>query len=465
MPAMSSVEIILHTGGALVGVVLLIILLRMPAVLALVVGALYMGLVTGQGPSASVSNFVDGFGGIMADVGLLIGFGVITGAILAEIGAMSRLVELLDGRIGARRLPYALGATLATLFPAIFIDAMMVLIAPLVRGLARRPGGQLPLLSASVVIGLDLGMILVVPGSAVLAIGGVLDVPLGPLFVLGLLVAVPAGAISLLIIAYMFKRGFWKPERDEDSIAAGLDSVGESESHGAGAGAGAVAVKTRTYSLGVLLSPLLLTLVLIAGGAIATAAGLANPSIDFVTSPVVALFLGVLGSYTLMRRMSGTTRSAEVVESGLLQAGPILLLTGVGGGLASVVAATGLGDILGKLIGTGAGNSLITIVLAWAVAAMLRTATGSPAAGAITTAGILGPVAVGLGTPAVLIALAAGAGGIFGGHVNSNFFWMSQSLLRLTTSGTFRVFTVPTCIVSIVCLPIILGMGAIAAFW
>lgn len=310
-------------------------------------------------------------------------------------------------------------------------------------------------------IGLELGIMLVVPGSGVLAIGGVLDVPLGPLFVFGLLVAVPAGAISLVIIAYMLKRGFWKPERDEDSIAAGLDSVGENESRGAGAGA----VITRIYSLGVLLSPLLLTLVLIAGGAITTAVGLANPSIDFVTSPVVALFLGVLGCYALMRRISGRTRSAEVVESGLLQAGPILLLTGVGGGLASVVAATGLGDILGELIGTGAGNSLITIMLAWAVAAMLRTATGSPAAGAITTAGILGPVAVGLGTPAVLIALAAGAGGIFGGHVNSNFFWMSQSLLRLTTSGTFRVFTVPTTIVSIICLPIILSMGAIAAFW
>ena len=40
MSAMSSLEIILHTGGALVGVVLLIILLRIPAVLALVVGAL-----------------------------------------------------------------------------------------------------------------------------------------------------------------------------------------------------------------------------------------------------------------------------------------------------------------------------------------------------------------------------------------------------------------------------------------
>ena len=130
MSAMSSLEIILHTGGALVGVVLLIILLRIPAVLALVVGALYMGLVTGQGPPASVSNFVDGFGEMMSDVGLLIGFGVLTGAILAEIGAMSRLVDLLDGRIGARRLPYALGATLATLFPAIFIDAMMVLSPP-----------------------------------------------------------------------------------------------------------------------------------------------------------------------------------------------------------------------------------------------------------------------------------------------------------------------------------------------
>jgi H+/gluconate symporter-like permease len=145
-----------------------------------------------------------------------------------------------------------------------------------------------------------------------------------------------------------------------------------------------------------------------------------------------------------------------VLESGLAQAGPILLLTGVGGGLAAVVTGTGLGDALGAVIGTGTGSAVLPILLAWGVAALLRTATGSPIAGAVAIAGVLGPVAGTLGIPAVLIAVAAGAGGIFGLHVNSNFFWMYQALLRLTTSGTLRSCTIPSCLASVTCLPLVL---------
>ncbi|WP_232376908.1 GntP family permease [Amycolatopsis aidingensis] len=45
----------------------------------------------------------------------------------------------------------------------------------------------------------------------------------------------------------------------------------------------------------------------------------------------------------------------------------------------------------------------------------------------MTAAGILAPLAGGLGVDPVLIALAAGSGALFVPHVSSNFFWMFQT--------------------------------------
>ena len=51
----------------------------------------------------------------MAEVGLLIAFGVLMGAMLQEMGAIQRLVGTLLRIFGPKRMPYALSLTIATL--------------------------------------------------------------------------------------------------------------------------------------------------------------------------------------------------------------------------------------------------------------------------------------------------------------------------------------------------------------
>ncbi|WP_410661750.1 hypothetical protein [Amycolatopsis sp. lyj-112] len=41
-------------------------------------------------------------------------------------------------------------------------------------------------------------------------------------------------------------------------------------------------------------------------------------------------------------------------------------------------------------------------------------------------------------------------------HVSSNFFWMFQSLLGLSTRGTFKTHTVAMTLASVISLPIVL---------
>ena len=97
----------------------------------------------------------------------------------------------------------------------------------------------------------------------------------------------------------------------------------------------------------------------------------------------------------------------------------------------------------------------------WLVAAVLHTAMGSISIAAITTAGILAPIAASLGVPVVLIALAACSGALFLPHVSSNFFWMFQSLLGLTTRGTFETHAVAMSLASVISLPIVLPLDIV----
>ena len=73
---------ILHSAVAILGAILLIIKFRIDPVISLLVACVYLGLATGLGADGTVEQITGGFGEIMAEVGLLIGFGVLIGALL-----------------------------------------------------------------------------------------------------------------------------------------------------------------------------------------------------------------------------------------------------------------------------------------------------------------------------------------------------------------------------------------------
>ena len=96
-------------AGAYAGlaVVVAIVRLRINPVIALAVGAAAIGILTGLGPLDTVSTMTQGFGEVMMDAGLLIAWGVLIGAMLNEMGAVTRLVEALMRVFGRRGIPFA----------------------------------------------------------------------------------------------------------------------------------------------------------------------------------------------------------------------------------------------------------------------------------------------------------------------------------------------------------------------
>ena len=86
---------ILHSAIAILGAIVLIIRFKVDPVISLLLACVYLGLATGLGATGTVEAITGGFGEIMAEVGLLIGFGVLIGALLHAMGTFSDLVEIL----------------------------------------------------------------------------------------------------------------------------------------------------------------------------------------------------------------------------------------------------------------------------------------------------------------------------------------------------------------------------------
>src|SRR4249919_16025 len=76
---MSDIAIVVNTAVAILAVVVLIVRFKFNPVVSLVLGSLYLGLATKLGIDKTVETVATGFGDIMAEVGLLIAFGVLMG--------------------------------------------------------------------------------------------------------------------------------------------------------------------------------------------------------------------------------------------------------------------------------------------------------------------------------------------------------------------------------------------------
>ncbi|USQ81231.1 GntP family permease [Ornithinimicrobium faecis] len=471
--------IVLHVAISALIVIGLILVGRLDPTISLIVGSIYLGLTGGLGFAGTVETIGAGFGDTMAELGLLIGFGTLLGQLLVMTGTLSWLVQALLRLTGERRFPYALGVTLGTVFPSVYADVVFLLAAPVVRaGAQGDTERRLPRLATGMIIGTLVGLALVVPGLAAVAIAGIFAVPLGTMLLYGLVLG-PATILISTAICTRVVAAIWRADRDvepdhefgrEDSADAvdhGDDhGVGHSGDTGAATSTGGSTVTTKPDTgqrHGLMVLSVVLPVSLIATATIVQAVtGSTPPVLGLLGSPMVALLIGALLAYVVARLGTGHALVNQNVGEAFARAGNILLVTGAGGAFGTVVASTSIADVLGDWFsGTSATNTFVLILLAWAIAAVVHLMIGSISVAAITAAGIVSPLIATLGVPTVIIALAVGAGSLFVVHVNSNGFWMIRSLLGVTTNGAFKVLSFTSAVASVVALFLVLCISVV----
>jgi H+/gluconate symporter-like permease len=453
----------LHVAIAIVLAIGLIIRFKVDPVISLILASLYLGLASGVGFAGTIEAIALGFGEIMTEVGLLIGFGVLIGALLHSTGAFHRLVDGLVRAVGATRLPYALSTLLSTVLPAIYVDVQVVLAAPVARSAsAYISRNGLPIMASALGAGIFAGYVFVIPGLAAISIAGLLDVPLGTWLLFGIVIGPLTAILTTLVMRLLLGGGFWKSESDEEVDEA----MAEQEAHETAADdtdSETDIDKRRSLPLALLLLPILLPLLMIAFGAFAELLDFSNPFIAFLGNANFALFVGLLSAYLLSRATAGVQPTRDAMDEGFHTTGEILLITGVGGSLGAVIKATSLDKVLADLFQVEAGAPVIlSILLAWFIAALLHLAIGSVSVAAITAAGIIGPILGSLSVAPVVIGLAIASGALFALQVNSNFFWMFKALLGLSTKGTLKTLTLATSVASAVSLPMVVIVSLFA---
>jgi GntP family gluconate:H+ symporter len=466
-------------------IVLLIVLLKMHAFLALTIGALFVGITCGI-PLGDVSAVYQlGVGSVLGYVGVLIALGAMLGKLLADSGGADKVVDtLLRGRTGT--LPWKMALIAFIIGIPMFFEIGLVLLIPVVMLTVRRTGGPALLLGIPALAGLSVlhGFVPPHPGplaaiaalhanvGITLALGLVIAVPTvivaGPLFgrLAARMVPVEASGAGLAVIADAIHEPAdaptGDPDRRLDLDPRATDNPGtaqRSPRHGTSTDTEARLSPSFRITLTTILSPVVLMLIKAASDVWMSPKNAIYPFLQFIGDPVVALLIAVLLAMVTFGTAVGfslATLTKKIGESLLPVVGPMLIV-GAGGGFKQVLVVGGAGAAIAKI---ALATSLSALVLGWFVAVLIRLATGSATVATITAAGIVAPLAIGLSpVQLALVVLAIGAGSLFFSHVNDAGFWLVQQYFGLTVGQTIKTWSVMETIISV------MGLGFTVLMW
>ena len=170
----------------------------------------------------------------------------------------------------------------------------------------------------------------------------------------------------------------------------------------------------------------------------------AQPVLDFLGEPFVALTIATLTAMFFLGRRQGYSREEleKVMTKSLEPVGLILLVTACGGVLRYILQNSGLGDLIGEGM---ASASLPIVVVAFFVAALVRVSVGSATVAMTMAAGIVAamPEVASLSPLHLACVTAAVAGGAtVCSHFNDSGFWLVKTLLGMDEKTTLKTWTV-----------------------
>ncbi|MEJ5887328.1 GntP family permease, partial [Pseudokineococcus marinus] len=421
-------------AAAIAVLLVLIIVFRVHAFLALILVSLVTAFATGIPPQFLISSLTAAFGSTLASVALLVGLGAMLGRLVEVSGGAQSLADSLIGRFGEQRAPLALGITSLVFGFPIFFDAGLVVLLPIVFTVARRLGGGVLRYALPAAGAFSAMHVLVPPHPGPVAATALIGANVGLVLLIGLVVAIPTWFLS----SYVF--GLWIGKRVVLPVPSILgEASDEAEANPPSPGT----------VVGLLLLPLVLIFLETGLNTLATS-GVVDSGATWVavlrvfgSTPVALLLTVLLASLVLGTRRGRPKEDVEeLLNSALGPVCAIILITGAGGMFGGVLRTSGIGDALSDTL-TDVG--LPVVVAAFVIATLLRVAQGS-ATVALTTAAALVQPAVAAGDYSavqlvgVVIALAAGS--VVLSHVNDSGFWLVGRFLEMDVKTTLKTWTV-----------------------
>lgn len=470
-------------GVLAIGLLLtLIIVFKFQEFLGLLITTIIFGLAVGFAPNDLMDLIVEAMGGSLGQLALVIGLGSIFGTVLQHAGAAERIAVTLVERFSDRTVLWGLGLAGFLVATSVYIDVAIVILVPMLYGVARRTGRSLLHYGIPMCAGLSCAYTFMPPAPGPLATAGILDADLGLVILFGVICGVPAVAVAgPLFGRWIAKRIYVEPPvlaaGGGAPVGAPVGSGGNAV-QGDGTGTSAQvdlaksdqadpaydAPRTDLPSFGLVVGALLLPLLLIIVGTIGRLVDNGTwytAGLTFVGHPVMALLITVLASMWVFGIKRGSTKDdLQVLATRALgPAGMIILVTGAGSVFGDVLVASGLGDT----IADGMENASIPLVVfGFVVSAVMRISQGSGLVAMVTGATFSAPLADSLGASdasVALLCIAIACGGAGFSHVNDSGFWMANRYFGMSVADTLKSWTVMKSLVGLTGFVVVLALS------
>ncbi|WP_342417323.1 GntP family permease [Paenibacillus sp. FSL R10-2782] len=421
-------SLLLYALISIIGLIVLIAKVKMNPFVALIVGAVFMGLIAGMPLKSIVTAFQEGVASVLGFIAIVLGLGTMLGKLMAESGGAEQIAKTMVRVFGEKNVHWAMMVVAVICGIPVFIQVGIVLLFPLVFVIAKHTGTSLIKIGISLVAGLAVVHSLIPPHPAAMLAVGIFNANIGKTIFLALIVALPSAAIAGPIY------GSWISKRIKVETSSELmEQFTETR-------------ERKLPGFGITLFTIMLPVILML---MATIVDLILPEangfrqvIDFIGSPIIALLLALLFSlYSFgYARNFDSKQLLKFTNDCLGPVASIILLIGAGGGFNKILTASGVGD---AIAGFAQHAHLSPLVLAFVIAGLIRAAVGSATVAMTTAAGIVAPIAVTMpGVSPELLVLATGAGSIILSHVNDSGFWIVKEYMNLSVPQTLKTWTV-----------------------
>lgn len=433
--------------AALAMILIAIIKFDIHPFLALFIGAILYGLMMGMDTTLIVKSISEGFGGVMGSVGLLILLGVILGTFLEKTGGALVIAEKVLKWVGEKSVNLSLMLSSWVLSIPVFGDSTIIMMNPIAKSLASKSS----LSYASTIIAVSLGAMashsLVPPTPGPIATAGILGADLGLVIFYGGLVSLLTLIPLLIFVQKVVTKIPLKPAviADEKTIPT--------------------ADRPKFTSA---LLPILVPLILIIVASIANyptkpmGEGNFIKAIQFLGTPVIALLIGAVLSFTLPKKFDRKLLSSSGwIGEAILLSAPVILITGAGAVFGKMLQNSGVGDLVTSTMSDANWGIFLPFLIAFG----LKTAQGSTTVAMITTASIVAPMLGPLGLDSemmkVFTCVAIGAGALGISHANDSGFWVVTQLSGMTTKQGNKSHSLGTLIAGVTAILLVFVLSLV----
>lgn len=416
-------------------IILLIVRIKLHPAMSLIIGTVFLGLVTRIPLPELAEATAGGFGELMAGIGLSVGFGIILGQLLSDSGGAKVIARTIVRLTSARYSMYGLAAAAFILSIPVFYDVTFVIIVPLAIPIAREANKPLPLAIGSVALGAGVSHTLVPPTPNPLAAGEILGFETGAMMIVGTIIGFVAMIAAVAVYSWLLPK-IWRPARDVENDVD-LEPENELERPAPG------------FFLSLL--PILVPIGLILIGTGWLLFEDEQPAwVLFLGDKAVALLLGALVAYLVAAKTLNREERDESANKAVRNAGVVLLITGAGGAFGAVIMEAGIDGTVAASVDALGGNYLLAMLVCYFVGAAFRVAVGSGTVASITTMTIMASVAPMVGIHPVWIAVACLAGALTLGHINDSGFWVTAKLPGFSVTGGLKTYTLAQSITGLI---------------